>query len=73
MNKYEVLLNIIKNKILFISKRYKYNYNITFSYSDLSFIFNNAYTLILRTILKYSLISIVEDKTIRDIDLLSKD
>ena len=73
MNKHEVLLNIIKNKILFILRRYKYNYNITFSYSDLSFISNNIYTLILRTILKYSLISIVEDKIIRDIDLLLRD
>ena len=73
MNKHEVLLNIIKDKILFISRRYKYNYNTIFSYSDLSFILNTAYTLILKTILKYSLISIIEDKTIRDIDLLSKD
>ena len=73
MNKHEVLLNIIKNKILFVSRRYKYDYNITFNYSDLSFIFNNAYTLILRIILKYSLISIVEDKIIRDIDSLLRD
>ena len=73
MNKHEVLLDMIKNKILFISRRYEYDYNITFNYSDLSFIFNNAYTLILRIILKYSLISIVEDKIIRDIDSLLKD
>ena len=73
MNKHEVLLNIIKDKILFISRRYKYNYNITFSYSDLSFIFNTACTSILRTILKRSLISIVEDETIKDINSLSKD
>ena len=73
MNKHEVLLNIIKNKILFISRRYKYNYNITFSYSDLSFILNTTYTSILRTILKRSLISIVEDKTIRDTNLLLRD
>ena len=63
----------MKNKILFISRRCEYNYNITFSYSDLSFIFNKAYTLILRTILKYSLIFIVENKIIRDIDSLSRD
>ena len=73
MNKHEVLLNIIKNKILFISRRYKYNYNITSSYNDLSFILNKAYTLILRTILKRFLISTVEDETIRDIDLLLRD
>ena len=63
----------MKNKILFISRRCEYDYNITFSYSDLSFILDNAYILILRTILKRSLISIVEDKTIRDIDSLSRD
>ena len=73
MNKHEVLLNIIKNKILFISRRYKYNYNITFNYSDLLFISNKACTLILRTILKRLLISIVEDETIKDIDSLLKD
>ena len=73
MNKHEVLLNIIKNKILFISRRYEYNYNITFNYSDLSFILNNIYTLILKIILKRSLISIVEDKTIKNIDSLSRD
>ena len=73
MNKHEVLLNIIKNKILFISRRYKYNYNITFSYSDLSFILNTTYTSILRTILKRSLISIVEDEIIEDINSLSRD
>ena len=63
----------MKNKILFILRRYKYDYNITFNYSDLSFISNNIYILTLRTILKYSLISIVEDETIRDIDLLLRD
>ena len=73
INKYEVLLNIIKNKILFISRRYEYDYNTTFSYSDLSFILNTACTSILRTILKRSLISTVEDKTIRDINSLLRD
>ena len=63
----------MKNKILFISRRYKYDYNITSSYNNLSFIFNTAYTSILRIILKRSLISIVEDKTIRDINSLSRD
>ena len=73
MNKHEVLLNIIKNKILFILRRYKYDYNTTFSYSDLLFILNTTCTSILRTILKRSLISIVEDKTIKDINSLSRD
>ena len=73
MNKHEVLLNMIKNKILFISRRCEYDYNTTFSYSDLSFIFNTTYTSTLRTILKRSSISIVEDKTIKDINSLSRD
>ena len=73
MNKYKVLLNIIKNKILFISRRYKYNYNTTFNYNDLSFILNTACTSILRTILKRSLISIIEDETIKDINPLLRD
>ena len=73
MNKHEVLLNIIKNKILFISRRYEYNYNTTFSYSDLSFILNTTCTSTLRTILKRSLIFIVEDKTIKDINSLLED
>ena len=73
MNKHEVLLNIIKNKILFISRRYKYDYNITFNYSDLSFISNTTYTSISRTILKRSLIFTVKDKTIKDINSLLRD
>ena len=72
MNKYDVLLNIIKDKIFFILKRYKHNYNVIFSLSSLLFILDSTYTSILKTILlsclssilKRSLISIVEDKTI---------
>ena len=73
MNKHKVLLNIIKNKILFVLRRCEYDYNTTFSYSDLLFISNTAYTSILRTILKRSLISIVEDEIIEDINSLSRD
>ena len=64
---------MIKNKILFISRRCEYDYNTTFSYSDLSFIFNTAYTSILRIILKRSLIFIVEDETTKDTNSLSRD
>ena len=46
---------------------------MTFNYSDLLFIFNTTCTFILRIILKCSLISIVEDKTIRNINSLSRD
>ena len=81
MNKYGVLLNIMRDKILFILERYKYNYNVTSSPSSLLFILDSTYTSILKTILlfylllisKRSLISIVEDKTIQKINSLSKD
>ena len=73
MNKHEVLLNIIKNKILFISRRYKYDYNITSSYSDLLFISNTTYTSTSRTILKRSPTLTVEDETIKDTNALSRD
>ena len=63
----------MKNKILFISRRCEYNYNITSSYSDLLFISNTACTSILRTILKRSLIFIVEDEIMRNINSLSRD
>ena len=73
MNKHKVLLNIIKNKILFVLRRCEYDYNTTFSYSDLLFISNTAYTSILRTILKRSLISTVEDEATKDINPLLRD
>ena len=73
MNKHEVLLNIIKNKIFFILKRCEYDYNTIFSYSDLLFISNTACTSILRTILKRSLISIVEDEATKDTNSLLRD
>ena len=80
MNKYDVLLNIIRDKILFILERYKHDYNITSSLSNLLFIFDSTYTSISKTILllylllisKRSLISIVEEKTIQKINPLSK-
>ena len=72
MNKYDVLLNIIRDKIFFISERYKYDYNATFSLSSLLFILDSTCTSISETILslcllslsKRSSISIVEDETI---------
>ena len=38
MNKYKVILNMRKNKILFISKRYKYNNNKVSASENLSFL-----------------------------------
>ena len=38
MNKYEVVLNMKKNKILFISKRYKHNNNKVLIFENLSFL-----------------------------------
>ena len=64
---------MMKNKIFFVSGRCEYDHNTTFSYSDLLFILNTTCTSILRTILKRSLISIVEDETIRDTNLLLRD
>ena len=72
MNKHGVLLNIIRDKILFVLERCKYDYNVTFSLSSLLFVLDSTYTSILKTILllyllsilKRSLISIIEDETI---------
>ena len=72
MNKHDVLLNIIKNKIFFISKRCKHDYNVIFNLNNLLFVFNSTCTFISKTILlsyllsilKRSLISIIEDETI---------
>ena len=38
MNKYEIILNMRKNKILFILKRYKYNDNKVSTFKNLSFL-----------------------------------
>ena len=72
---------MMRDKILFISERYEHDYNATFSPSSLLFVFNSTCTSISKTILllyflsisKRSLISIVEDETIREINLLQKD
>ena len=38
MNKYEVIFDMRKNKILFISRRYKYNDNKVSTFENLSFL-----------------------------------
>ena len=60
MDKYEILLNIIRNKILFLLERCEYNNNIILLAENLVFLSNiiaSSYT-----ILKRSLNSILENK-----------
>ena len=45
INKYDVFLNIIKNKILFVLKRYNYIENFIFSFKNLIFIIFFNYVL----------------------------
>ena len=81
MNKHGVLLNMMRNKILFVLGRYEHDYNATSSLSSLLFVLDSTYTSTLKTILslyplsvsKRSLISIVEDETTREINSLQKD
>ena len=40
MNKYEVLLDILRDKILFLLERYKHNSNIVFLAKNLFFLAN---------------------------------
>ena len=47
MNKYEVILDIKKNKILFVSKRYKYNDNKVLTSEDLSFLSITSFIIII--------------------------
>ena len=73
MNKYNYLLDIIINKILFILERYNYNNNNTSFFKKLIFIFLKLSSLLLLSvILKYSLLAKVEEKTINNITLLLK-
>ena len=46
MNKYEVILDIKKNKILFISKRYKYNDNKVLASENLLFLSITSFVVI---------------------------
>ena len=68
MNKYKVILNIRKNKILFVSKRYKYNDNKVSASENLSFL------SITSSIIITSLKSIIENSNEESSDVnFSKD
>ena len=49
MNKYEVVFDILKDKILFIFKRYKYNDNKTLTFENLSFLSKTLFIIIIRS------------------------
>ena len=73
MNKYNYLLDIIINKILFVLKRYNYNNNNTSFFKKLIFILLKLSSLLLLLIIsKYSLLAKVEEETINDITSLLK-
>ena len=68
MNKHNYLLDIIIDKILFISERCYYNNNNTSSSKKLTFILLRLSSiLLLLIILKRSLSAKVEEETINDI------
>ena len=48
MNKYKVVLDILKNKILFIFKRYEYNNNKILTFKNLSFLLKTLFIIIIR-------------------------
>ena len=49
MNKYEVVFNMLKDKILFIFKRYKYNDNKISTFENLSFLLKTLFIIITRS------------------------
>ena len=73
MNKYNYLLDMIINKILFVLKRYYYNNNNTSFSKKLIFIFSKLSSILLSlVILKRSSLATVEEETINDITSLLK-
>ena len=49
MNKYKVILDMLKDKILFLFKRYNYNNNKILTLKDLSFLSNVSFIVITRS------------------------
>ena len=73
MNKYSCLLDMMINKILFVLERYYYNNDNTSFSKKLTFISLKLFSiLLLLVILKRSLSATVEEETINNITLLSK-
>ena len=48
MNKYEIILDMLKDKMLFIFKRYKYNDNKISTSKNLSFLLKTLFIIIIR-------------------------
>ena len=48
MNKYKVVLDMLKDKMLFIFKRYKYNNNKILKIKNLSFLLKTLFVIIIR-------------------------
>ena len=49
MNKYEVVFDMLKNKVLFLFKRYNHNNNKISTSKDLSFLSNALFIIIIRS------------------------
>ena len=47
MNKYKVVFDMLKNKILFIFERYKYNKNKILTFKNLSFLLKTLFIIII--------------------------
>ena len=58
MNKYEVVFDMLKDKILFIFERYEYNDNKTLTFKNLSFLSKTSFVIII-----WSFKSIVENES----------
>ena len=48
MNKYKIILDMLKDKTLFIFKRYKYDDNKTLTFENLSFLLKTLFIIITR-------------------------
>ena len=48
MNKYKVVLDMLKDKLLFIFKRYKHNNNKALTFKNLSFLSKTSFIIIIR-------------------------
>ena len=49
MNKYEIVFDMLKDKMLFIFKRCEYNDNKTLAFKDLSFLLKTPFIIIIRS------------------------
>ena len=49
MNKYKIILDMLKDKTLFIFKRYKYDDNKTLTFENLSFLLKTLFIIITRS------------------------